>query len=83
MRRKSRAEPQNPADPASMGRIKQLRMVAGIVHKRDPKSLPLLGLAALGVAGVIILVGFFLGLIYEFIPLGILGGLLEIGRAHV
>jgi len=76
MRRKSRAEPQNPADPASMGRIKQLRMVAGIVHKRDPKSLPLVGLAALGVAGVIILVGFFLGLIYEFIPLALLGGLL-------
>jgi hypothetical protein len=76
MRRKSGAEPQNPADPASMGRIKQLRMVAGIVHKRDPKSLPLLGLAALGVAAVIILIGFFLGLIYAFIPLGILGGLL-------
>ena len=76
MRRKSGAEPQNPADPASMGRIKQLRMVAGIVHKRDPKSLPLVGLAALGVAAVIIVVGFFLGLIYAFIPLAILGGLL-------
>jgi hypothetical protein len=76
MRRKSGAEPQNPADPASMGRIKQLRMVAGIVHKRDPKSLPLIGLAALGVAAVIIVVGYFLGLIYAFIPLAILGGLL-------
>jgi hypothetical protein len=76
MRRKSGAEPQNPADPASMGRIKQLRMVAGIVHKRDPKSLPLIGLAALGVAAVIILVGYFVGLIYAFIPLAILGGLL-------
>ena len=76
MRRKSGAEPQNPADPASMGRIKQLRMVAGIVHKRDPKSLPLIGLAALGVAAVIILVGYFLGLIYAFIPLALLGGLL-------
>lgn len=76
MRRKSGAEPQNPADPASMGRIKQLRMVAGIVHERDPKSLPLVGLAALGVAAVIILVGFFLGLVYVFIPLAILGGLI-------
>jgi hypothetical protein len=75
MRRKSGAEPQNPADPASMGRIKQLRMVAGIVHKRDPKSLPLVGLAALGVAGVIILIGYFVGLIYLFIPLALLGGL--------
>lgn len=76
MRRKSGAEPQNPADPASMGRIKQLRMVAGIIHKRDPKSLPLIGLAALGVAAVVILVGYFLGLIYAFIPLAIIGGLL-------
>jgi len=76
MRRKSGAEPQNPADPASMGRIKQLRMVAGIVHKRDPKSLPLIGLAALGVAAVIIVVGYFVGLIYPFIPLALLGGLL-------
>ncbi|HYK68019.1 MAG TPA: DUF4191 domain-containing protein [Streptosporangiaceae bacterium] len=76
MRRKSGAEPQNPADPASMGRIKQLRMVAGIVHKRDPKSLPLLALAGLGVAAVIIIVGYLLGLIYAFIPLAILGGLL-------
>jgi len=76
MRRKSGDEPQNPADPASMGRIKQLRMVAGIVHKRDPKSLPLLGLAALGVAAVVIVVGYFLGLIWAFIPLGILLGLM-------
>jgi Domain of unknown function (DUF4191) len=76
MRRKSGAEPQNPADPASMGRIKQLRMVAGIIHKRDPKSLPLIGLAGLGAAVVIILVGYFVGLIYPFIPLAIIGGLL-------
>jgi Domain of unknown function (DUF4191) len=76
MRRKSGEEPQNPADPASMGRIKQLRMVAGIVHKRDPKSLPLVGLAGLGVAAVIIVVGLLLGLAYEFIPLALLGGVM-------
>ena len=76
MRRKSGAEPQNPADPASMGRIKQLRMVAGIIHKRDAKSLPLIGLAALGTAAVIIIVGYFVGLIYAFIPLALVGGLL-------
>lgn len=76
MRRKSGAEPQNPADPASMGRIKQLRMVAGIIHERDAKSLPLIGLAALGAAAVIIVVGYFLGLIYPFIPLALVGALL-------
>jgi len=59
-----------------MGRIKQLRMVAGIVHKRDPKALPLVGLAALGVAAVILVIGYFVGLIWAFIPLAILGGFL-------
>ncbi len=76
MVRKSGAEPPNPADPASMGRIKQLRMVAGIIHKRDPKALPLVALAGIGVAAVVVIVGYFLGLIWAFIPLGIILGLL-------
>jgi len=38
MVKKSGAEP-NPADPASMGRIKQLRMVAGIIRKQDSRPL--------------------------------------------
>ena len=78
MVRKSGAEPPNPADPASMGRIKQLRMVAGIIHKRDPKSLPLAGLAGLGVAAVVIVIGYALGLIWAFIPLAIIAGLLAV-----
>jgi Domain of unknown function (DUF4191) len=76
MVKKSGAEPTNPTDPASMGRIKQIRMVAGIVRKGDPKALPLVALAGLGTAAVVILIGFFVGLIYLFIPLGILTGLL-------
>jgi Domain of unknown function (DUF4191) len=68
-------EPANEADPASMGRIKQIRMVAGIVRKRDPKALPLVALAGLGIAGVVVLIGFALGLTYTFIPLGVLFGL--------
>ncbi|HTA00715.1 MAG TPA: DUF4191 domain-containing protein [Streptosporangiaceae bacterium] len=76
MVKKSGAEPTNPTDPASMGRIKQIRMVAGIVRKGDPKALPLVALAGLGTAAIVILIGFFVGLIYLFIPLGILTGLL-------
>lgn len=76
MRRKSQAEPANPADPASMGRIKQLRMVAGIVHKRDPKALPLVALAGVGVAAVVIIIGYLVGLIWAFIPLAILLGVM-------
>jgi hypothetical protein len=76
MVRKSGAEPSNPADPASMGRIKQIRMVAGILRKQDPKALPLVAAAGVGVAAIVILVGFLVGLIYAFVPLAILLGLL-------
>lgn len=76
MVKKSGAETPNPADPASMGRIKQMRMVAGVVREQDPKALPLVGLAGLGVAAIIILIGFFVGLLYAFIPLAIMAGVL-------
>ena len=76
MVKKSGAEPTNPADPASMGRIKQIRMVAGIVRKGNPRALPLVALTGVGAAAILILIGYFVGLIYAFIPLGILSGLL-------
>jgi hypothetical protein len=76
MVRKRRAEASNPADPASMGRIKQLRMVAGMLRERNPRALPLVALAGIGVAAVVIVIGWVVGLIYAFIPLGILFGLM-------
>jgi hypothetical protein len=76
MVKKSGAEAPNPADPASMGRIRQIRMVAGIVHKQNPRALPLVALAGVGIAAVVILIGYFVGLIWPFIPLGILTGVL-------
>jgi hypothetical protein len=75
MVRKRRAEASDPADPASMGRIKQIRMVAGMLRERNPRALPLVALAGIGVAAVVIVIGWVLGLIYAFIPLGILLGL--------
>jgi hypothetical protein len=74
MEKKPGAEPSNPVDPASMGRIQQIRMVAKIVHERDRKALPLVALAAIGTAAVVIIIGWVVGLIYAFIPLGILTG---------
>jgi len=59
-----------------MGRIKQIRMVAGIVRKNNPRALPLVALAGVGTAAVLILIGSFIGAIWGFIPLGLLGGLL-------
>jgi hypothetical protein len=51
-------------------------MVAGILRKQDPKALPLVAAAGVGVAAIMILVGYLVGLIYAFIPLAILLGLL-------
>ena len=74
MVKKSGADASNPVDPASMGRVKQIRMVAGVLREQDRKALPLVALAGVGTAAVIILIGYFLGLIWGFIPIGILLG---------
>src|SRR5262244_3976975 len=50
-------------DPATAGRIKQIRMVAGIIRKSDPRALPLVALAGLGVLAVFVVVGIFTGLL--------------------
>ncbi len=76
MVKKRGAEASNPADPASMGRIKQLRLVAGMLRERNPKALPLVALAGLGVAAVVIIIGWVVGLIWGFIPLGVITGLI-------
>jgi len=74
MVKKSGADATNPADPASMGRIQQIRMVAGIIRKQNPRALPLVALTGVGVAAVVIVIGYLVGLIWGFIPLGILAG---------
>lgn len=61
-------------DPASMGRIKQLRMAAGMVRQANPKALPIVAAAGLGVLVVLVVLGVLLGQ-YFLIPLGVLLGL--------
>ena len=46
---------------ASAGRIKQIRMVAGIIRKQNPRALPLIALAGFGTLAVFVLVGLFTG----------------------
>lgn len=58
-----------------MGRLKQIRMVAGIINEHDRKAMPLVVLTGLAVAAVVILIGSLLGLIWVFIPLGVLAGI--------
>ncbi len=62
-------------DPAAAGRIKQIRMVAGLIRKSNPRALPIVVLAGIGVLAVFVIVGLFTGLLAFLIPLGILGGL--------
>jgi Domain of unknown function (DUF4191) len=76
MVRKRGAEASNPDDPASMGRIKQIRMVVGIVRKANPKALPIVIATGLGIIVIFVLVGLFTHLITVLIPPGVLLGLL-------
>jgi Domain of unknown function (DUF4191) len=61
-------------DPASMGRIKQLRMAAGMVNQANKKAMPIVLGAGLGTLVVIVLVSILTGL-YFLIPLGVVLGL--------
>jgi len=63
-----------PKDDSQPGRIKQMRMVAGIVHRDNPKALPLTALAAVAAIAVVIVIGFFLKSLLFTIPLAILVG---------
>lgn len=63
-------------DLAKAGRFKQIRMVAGLVHRANPKAMPIVAASGIGTAAVLIVVGLFTGLAALLIPLGVLLGLL-------
>jgi hypothetical protein len=63
-------------DPASMGRIQQIRFVAGMIRKANPWALPTVALAGVAVLVVAVVAGLVTGLIGFLAPLGVLGGLL-------
>jgi hypothetical protein len=69
----SKKDKRDAADPTSMGRIKQIRMVAGIIRKANPKALPIVIGTGVGIIAIVVLVAVFTGL-YFLIPLGLLGG---------
>jgi len=64
------------ADAAAPGRIKQIRMVAGIINKQNPRALWLVGLAGVATLAVCVVVGLVLGLAPFLIPLGVILGLM-------
>ena len=69
-------KPAAPPDPASLGRIKQLRMAAGMVRKANPRALPIVALVGVGILAVFVIVGLVTGLLFLLLPIGIMGGLL-------
>jgi hypothetical protein len=64
------------ADAETPGRIKQLRMVAGIIHKANPRSLPLIALAGVGTLAILVVIGIVIGQVAFLAPLGVLLGVL-------
>jgi hypothetical protein len=63
-------------DLAKAGRLKQIRMVAGLVHKANPKAMPIVIGAGLGTMVVLVIVGLLTNLAAFLIPLGVLLGVL-------
>jgi Domain of unknown function (DUF4191) len=86
MAKKSGAEAsgKGAADPASVGRLKQIGMVAGILRKSNPKALPIVIGIGLGIIAVFVVVGLLIGLLPLLLPLGILlgalGAMVSFGR---
>jgi Domain of unknown function (DUF4191) len=67
--------PAIPADPPKAGRLAQIRMVAGLVHRANPRALPIVIGSAVGTMAVLIVVGLVTGLAGFLIPLGVVLGL--------
>jgi Domain of unknown function (DUF4191) len=65
---------------ANAGRLKQMRMMAGLVRRTDPRAMPIVIGSGLGTLAVLLIVGLFTGLA---VPLGILGLLLGLLVAMV
>src|SRR5579859_319698 len=71
------ANRQGAADPASLGRIQQIRIAAGMVRKSNPWALPIVLLTAVGVIAIFVIVGLVTGLVALLAPLGVLAGLMS------
>ena len=70
------ARGQQAGAQAPPGRVKQVRMIAGLIRKSNPRGLLLVAAAGLGVLVVCVLIGVFTGLLGLMIPLGVMLGAL-------
>ena len=65
-------KPQEGAQGERSGRIKQIRMVASMVHQANPKAMPLVFASAIGTLVIFVAAGLLLGQPIMLIPLGVL-----------
>jgi len=63
-------------DLARAGRLKQIRMIAGLIHKNNPRAMPIVLGSGLGTLVILVVVGLLIGLASFLIPLGVLLGVL-------
>jgi len=64
------------ADMAKAGRLKQIRMVAGLVNKSNPRAIPIVIGSGLATLVILVVVGLLTELAPLLIPLGVLLGVL-------
>jgi hypothetical protein len=64
------------ADMANAGRLKQIRMVAGLVNRSNPRAMPIVFGSGLGILAVMVVIGLLVGPAALFIPVGVILGLL-------
>jgi Domain of unknown function (DUF4191) len=63
-------------DLAKAGRLKQIRMVAGLVRKANPRAMPIVIGSGVGTLVIFVVIGLLTGLAAFLIPLGVLLGVL-------
>ncbi|MDH2424597.1 DUF4191 domain-containing protein [Sphaerisporangium sp. TRM90804] len=61
-----------PADPERPGRIKQLRMIAQIIQKANPKGMPIVYASALATLALFVVLGLVTGFVWQLILLGVM-----------
>ena len=71
----SGAAAKKSAADAAPGRIKQIGVVAGIVRKTNPRALPIVAAAGIGIIVITVVIGLLTGTAALLIPLGVLLGL--------
>ena len=79
-RKSGSADPADARDTAqelaNAGRLKQMRLVAGLVRRSNPRAMPIIIGSGLGTLAVLVIIGLLTGLAALLIPLGVLLGLL-------